>query len=191
MIIIGDVHGKLERYKEIISNSNESICVGDFGFKQQWDELHELNIPQHKINMGNHDYIPYCHTSPNSLGDYAYLPDHNIFTIRGADSIDKYHRIEGRDWFRDEEVNYTTMLSIIQSYAKHKPDIVISHDCPQTICKSIFGIHDNSFTRLLLEHLFKIHRPKQWIFGHHHKSITKNIFDTTFTCLSELEVLNL
>ena len=38
LTIIGDVHGKVERYKEIITNCEFRICVGDFGFEKECEK---------------------------------------------------------------------------------------------------------------------------------------------------------
>jgi predicted phosphodiesterase len=191
MIIIGDIHGKINQYKQLTNKYPETICVGDFGFKKQWDWLiNDSNIDSvyHKINMGNHDYIPYVNCN-YSLGNWSYYKD--IFTIRGADSIDKMYRIEGLNWFRDEEISYLKSYEILEAYERIKPKIVVTHDCPQIISEIEFNIYDKSITRNLLQELFLIHQPNLWIFGHHHESIKKEIKNTIFICLNELETFDL
>jgi len=86
MYIIGDVHGKIETYLKIVKNlKDNSLQVGDFGFKEEWDKLHNSNLDpnQHKINMGNHDHLPYLETSPYSTKNFSFWK--GIFIIRGAE----------------------------------------------------------------------------------------------------------
>ena len=191
--IIGDVHGKLERYKQIIDNCDFSICVGDFGFKNEWDEMYPVvfnKLPQqHKVNPGNHDYGPYLSKHLLSTGNFGWWPDYSIFTIRGADSIDKHLRLEGVDWFANEELNYQEQLEAYDWYCKVRPKIVISHDCPQTVMETLFGYPEKSQTRTMLQNMFDEHQPELWVFGHHHKSKDVNINGTRFVCLAELGTL--
>ncbi len=192
MIIIGDVHGKLNEYREIIDSHDESICVGDFGFKKEWDQLDEWFITghSHMINMGNHDYHPVRHTHRNSLGNWNYSIN-GIFTVAGADSIDKHHRIEGIDWFDNEELTYSEGLEVLVKYLVYKPSVVVTHDCPQYIMEYLFGYFEKSRTRQLLQAMFDEHQPDLWLFGHHHKSISCKKGRTKFICLNELETFQI
>ena len=74
-------------------------------------------------------------------------------------------------------------------YCKIKPEIVISHDCPDFIRSSLFDIpyQEGSITSQLLEQMFDFNKPKAWYFGHHHYSITDNIKKCKFQCLNELK----
>ncbi len=190
MLIIGDVHGKVGEYFSLINryDCDFSICVGDFGFKPQWDWLPVwINHDIHRINMGNHDYLPYLHESPFSLGDWQYSDYFELFSIRGAVSIDKHLRIEGVDWFSNEEVDISMGYEILDNFSRIKPRIVITHDCPQFVMGHLFGYSEKSRTRQLLEACFEIHQPELWIFGHHHRSKSEKINGTEFRCLAELE----
>lgn len=191
MIIIGDVHGKLNEYHKIIKqNSNEqSIQLGDFGFKKQHDWfLNNINSDLNKICFGNHDYIPYLN-KPHSLNNYSVF--NNVMTIRGANSIDKHLRIEGRDWFSNEEMNYSEWNDCIDYYLKVQPEIVVSHDCPSEIQKYLFGYNDSTITNQGMQSMFEFHKPKIWLFGHYHKSINEVIDGVRFICLNEMEVYKL
>lgn len=189
LTIIGDVHGKIERYKEIIDNCEFSICVGDFGFKEEWD-WHITTIKgRHWINPGNHDFGPYMKTTLPSTRNFGWWPDYQLMTIRGAESIDKHFRTEGIDWFANEELNYQEQLAAFDWYCKVKPKIVISHDCPQSVMTSLFGYPEKSQTRTMLEMMFQEHQPDFWVFGHHHKNKDVQIGRTRFVCLNELETL--
>lgn len=196
MRIIGDVHTKIARYAEIISTCTDSIQVGDFGFKEEWDWLEENVSLNHKINMGNHDYIPYLQ-KPHSLSNWSF--ERGIFTIRGAHSVDAYKRNEGLDWFSNEELNYVETNEVFDNWERIKPNIVVSHDCPKSVAEALFGmpttgINKQAFkstTRELLQGLLEIHQPSIWLFGHHHKSNDETINGTRFVCLAELEYIDL
>lgn len=196
MLVIGDVHGKINEYWKIIHKLRKvdiSIQLGDFGFKKE-HEWHLKNIDNlnHKILFGNHDYYPYLNEK-HSLGDYYHftLKGKTIMCIRGANSIDKNNRLESVDWFKEEELNYMQMRNCFDVYYNLKPDIVISHDGPQFIIQSLFGINNKSNTRTLLQQLFDNHKPKQWIFGHHHKPKVLEFEGCKFQCLKELEVIEI
>lgn len=190
MTIIGDVHGKLIPYRQMVERCSESLCVGDFGFKSEIDWHRENIHGDHWINPGNHDYIPEKNDYPYT-GNWKHFPQWNLMTIRGADSIDKAYRLEGRDWFRDEEMSYAEGITVMDIALDLKPDIIVSHDCPQYIMEQLFGYEERSFTRQLLQSIFNNHQPKFWIFGHHHKSRSIEISGTRFICLSELETFEI
>lgn len=187
MVIIGDVHGKVNQYWKLIQGVTESLQLGDFGFKEQHDWfLENVNCDNHKVLFGNHDYYPYL-DKPHSLSDYSYNPAYNLFTIRGANSIDKHVRLEGRDWFREEELEYSKFLPILDKYVELKPSIVVTHDCPQLVKEFMFGYPEKTSTNTYLQHCFEQHKPLLWIFGHYHTSKKEIISGTKFLCLDELE----
>lgn len=191
VLLIGDVHGKIEQYKNIILDSKiPSIQLGDFGFKKQYDWLEEQKFEKHhKILFGNHDYYPYVYQD-YSLGDFGYIEEYNLFYIRGAWSIDWMYRIQGRDLFINEELNTSQGNECMKLYEEIKPDFVISHDCPLIVYPLVLtnpGKIGGSPTPRLLNELFSIHEPKEWYFGHHHQSKTITIKETKFQCLNELE----
>ena len=146
-------------------------------------------LENHKWLAGNHDFYPNYPRFSQSLGDFGVWND--VFFIRGAKSIDRHHRIEGRDWFREEEMSYIEMTKCIELYEQTKPDFVISHTCPAFIKNDIFGYSDNDNTSILLKQLFEFHQPKIWVFGHMHNSIIYSHLNTTFVCLAELQTMNL
>lgn len=110
-------------------------------------------------------------------------------TVRGAFSIDRIYRTEGVDWWANEELTYKEFNEVIDVYIKYKPKIVITHDCPHSVRKHLFGIDKKSITSNGLEGLFTQHQPEIWVFGHHHISKKEMINGTKFICLAELETL--
>lgn len=210
MFIIGDVHEKHLKYLDILnditkykvkSDNFESIQIGDFGFKPSHDWLiKNIDTDKHKILFGNHDYYPYLNYN-HSLGDYGFknIIDINgnskkIFWYRGAASPDKLTRprIENLDWFENEEITDHQYINlIIDIYQIEKPDIIISHNCPQSITPFIHGYEYKTTTNQVLQNMFEIHQPEKWVFGHHHKSINIVNNNTNFICLKELELLEI
>jgi predicted phosphodiesterase len=195
--IIGDVHGKLERYLEIIIQCLYSICVGDFGFKQEWD-WHLENIPRriyghHWINPGNHDY-PWQVGYPTT-GDYKVIKParcpNTLMTIRGANSIDKHLRTNGVDWFESEELTYHEGLVALDVYSDVKPNVVVTHDCPMFLKERWFGYTEKTMTNQLLDAAWETHKPAIWVFGHHHQNKIEVIDGCTFICLAELEYIDI
>lgn len=192
LVVIGDVHGKINKYWEIlqkIGSNQKTIQVGDFGFKKEhlW-HLNNVDSATHQINFGNHDDYTFLNES-HSLSDWSYQPKAKLMTVRGACSIDKSYRIENLDWWSNEELSYKEMQNVIDFYNFNKPKVMITHDCPDYIRRYLFGIKDKSITSNGLQEMLENHQPELWVFGHHHKSIDKVINGTRFVCLNELEYL--
>lgn len=184
MLIIGDVHGQYNQYLQLLIGEEKSIQLGDLGF----DYTPLANLPlTHRFIQGNHDN--YDIKDPHALGDYGQ--HEGFYYIRGAKSIDRNARVEGVDWWRNEELSYLEFSHAIAQYATTKPDIMLSHDCPHSVCLNHFGYTDHSPTRMALQVALEHHRPKLWIFGHHHKSLDVTIDGTRFICLNILESFRL
>ncbi len=190
--IISDVHGKTAKYLEIINNTDlPTIQLGDLGFKTTHDWfIQNVWTPdlRHRVMFGNHDYYPYL-DKPYSCGNFAAFDNGRIVTIRGAASIDKIFRTEGEDWFENEELNFAEAYQALEFVLQTKPEIIISHDCPD-IAKNVMFAGRTSYssrTSNLLTGILDAYKPKQWIFGHWHQSTTANIEGVQFRCLAELE----
>jgi predicted phosphodiesterase len=182
--VIGDVHGKYERYHRIISRTKDhpyTIQLGDFGFK--YDTLKNVDHTKHVIIGGNHDNYDICGNYPHFLSDYG-----------GAYSIDKQYRTIGIDWWENEEVKIEGFMKARELYRQIKPEIMITHDCPEQIAYQMIPVGGRIFqnnTTWALQELLNIHEPKLWIFGHWHKSRTIQYGKTKFVCLDELETYDI
>ena len=109
--------------------------------------------------------------NPNTIyhkrGDYITLPDgRNILFMGGAYSIDKAHRVPGRDWFPEETITQKEIWDLPDV----RIDIVISHTAPNEFVirndmKFTFP-HDPS--RDALSYILNKYKPSQWYFGHFH-----------------------
>jgi Icc-related predicted phosphoesterase len=192
--LIGDVHGKYEKYHRILSRQKENpytLQVGDLGFK--YDTLRNVDHTKHLILPGNHDNYDTCYNYKHFLLDFGYMVNFNgidFFYYRGAYSIDKQYRTIGVDWWENEEVKIENFMKARELYRSIKPDIMISHDCPQDIAKQMLEPHQRIYeniTSWALQELLNIHQPKLWFFGHWHRSVKIQYGNTQFVCLNELE----
>jgi predicted phosphodiesterase len=196
MKVIGDVHGHYETYLDLIQGADSSVQVGDFGF--DYSCMTHVDPNSHKIIGGNHDNYDIIGDCPNYLGDYGVckLGFMEFFFVRGERSIDANLRIEGKNWWRKEELDISAAYKAIEAYEAAKPEIVISHGCPADILpfftsSSKYPLYSPSRTAQFLDSMLTIHRPKLWIFGHHHNSKTMTIKGCVFQCLNELEIIEL
>lgn len=193
LTLIGDVHGKYDRYHKIIRKTEYhpyTLQLGDFGFK--YDTLKNVDYTKHLIIGGNHDNYDTCYNYPHFLYDFGYtkLNGVDFFYYRGAYSIDRQYRTIGIDWWAQEQVSIDQFMKARELYREIKPDIVITHDCPVFMVPQYIEpnakVYEN-ITNWALGELYNIHQPKLWCHGHYHLSKTTVYGDTKFVCLNELE----
>lgn len=191
--IIGDVHGKYERYHKLIRQQDNypyTVQLGDFGFK--YETLNNVDSTKHLIIPGNHDNYNICYRYPHFLGDYGYTKLNGVefFYYRGAYSIDRQYRTVGIDWWQDEQVSIDQFMKARELYREIKPRLVITHDCPQNIAAQMLNPGDKVYENMTgwaLQELLNIHEPDYWFFGHWHQSRKIKYGNTNFICLDELE----
>ena len=196
--VIGDIHGQIRSYMKLIRDVEYSVQLGDFGFKATYDQL-DWYLDQRDYNRNNHVFVPgnhddYNHLPESALGSFGYRVVDQIgyFWIRGAFSIDHAYRNINIDWWPQEELTYSEMQLAIDIYSTTMPSMVLTHDCPESILPYLVGGDlQTSRTCQGLQSCLNIHRPRLWIFGHHH--VTKAFFDgyTVFFCLGELDYLDI
>ena len=188
IVLVGDVHGDIERLNAIARDSPEAlhIAIGDLGIGFCKDVVLAPNVAFYR---GNHDMPQASRDHPNYLCDYGYFPGHpSIYVISGGESIDKAMRIEGVSWWPDEELDIPTFLKVIDEVVRLRPEVILSHECPSSIIKMISVSHHRLYppsrTAQALQRIFELHRPKLWVFGHHHVHWYTTIRDTRFVCLA-------
>ena len=195
--LIGDVHGKYEHYHKIVRQTERhpyTLQIGDFGFK--YDTLKNVDSTRHLILPGNHDNYDTCYNHSHFLGDYGYTSLNRIefFYYRGAYSIDRQSRTIGIDWWENEQVNIDQFMKARELYRDIKPEVMITHDCPQDIALQMLEpgqrVYEN-ITSWALQELYNIHQPKLWFYGHWHRSVKIQHGNTQFVCLNELETYTL
>lgn len=189
--IIGDVHGKVKQFLELLEPDKLNIQVGDLsiniGDYLTIDNYIKKYAIQLRVVMGNHDNYQNVQFFNNFLLRGLGTMNKQIGYFSGAYSIDKHLRVENVNWFKEEELNYSEINERIKILINQNPTIMISHDCPQSICEQEFGFTDKTMTRQALELIKNEITPHFWFYGHHHKSSTITVNGTQFICLSELE----
>ena len=185
MRFIGDIHGNIGAWRQLIKGCDESIQVGDFGagfVDMPSEKKHSLN---HKFIRGNHDDPAICKASSRWIPDGTFIEKYRMMLIGGAWSIDHNMRTAGVDWWPDEQLSYVEMKEMIDKYERLKPEVMVTHDCPASIYDYGFKYNvGNQLTPAAFQAMLEIHSPKLWIFGHHHKHINLVYGQTRFVCLA-------
>lgn len=189
MRYIGDVHGKFSAYEAIVEEVEESIQVGDFGIG--FGEEPPFLTEGHRFIRGNHDNPEKCAIYPAYLGDYGMHGD--IFFAGGGYSKDAALRQPYIDWWPNEQLTWAQMKAAGDLFVQKKPDIVVTHMCPESVEESIFAfpyLYPNP-THQFLQSLLLFHTPKVWVFGHYHLSRDVKIDGCRYICLGELQYIDL
>jgi Icc-related predicted phosphoesterase len=202
----GDVHGKVREFSSILENLPSDVTsvvqVGDMGvgFDQSayWHEkLDELLMNANaRFLRGNHDNPTTCTSMKSWIRDG--LVENDIMYCGGAWSIDRSFRIEGIDWWKDEELSYEELNRVLNIYDIVRPRIMVTHDCPLSVSKKLFIDSSRSFsnqqfhtrTGAALDAMFDMHQPKLFVFGHWHYDADEVINGTRFICLNELSYID-
>lgn len=206
--LIGDVHGYFDRYKKILKESPyPTIQVGDMGvgFRKRYLDgaiAYSANPPYEKMFEGHHRFIRGNHDNPETCRNHTqWIADgtvqDNAMFIGGALSIDKDYRTEGYDYWSDEELSDVELDALVTQYIETKPEIMITHECPQSIASCFGGVYGikldprfDSRTRHAFDRMFGVHSPKLWVFGHWHNKLDYLDRGTRFVCLPELEYID-
>lgn len=211
---IGDVHGKFGRYKEILKSSvYPTIQVGDMGVgflkfphgEKTANPPYDLMVEKDALFIrGNHDNPEFCLQHPRCIKDGTVID--NMMFCGGAVSIDKAYRHEGFSWWEDEELSESDLVNVEQTYAVAKPEIMVSHECPEKIAALLVGRLNNlatpgqkwkldprwdSRTRHAFDRMHSVHQPQLWIFGHWHVRFDDIVDGTRFICLPELATIDI
>lgn len=108
-----------------------------------------------------------------------------FFTMGGAESVDRYGRVLGLSWWKNELPSKEEYEIAIENLRKHNMAVnyVITHDCDTSLIRlcSAYSFDANELNEFFrkLEFEYKLKFDK-WYFGHHH--IDKNL-DSKHRCL--------
>jgi hypothetical protein len=197
MVFLGDVHGKWRELESILVEyrGDQVVQVGDFGLgfperPREGKDPENLG-PHFKFIRGNHDNPEVCRLHPNYLGDFG-ITDYGLAYLSGAWSIDFARRTPGIDWWDEEELKSSKLQLFIDMFKREKPEFMVSHDAPYFLYDRLVrsSFKNKSRTTMALQEAFESHKPKFWVFGHHHLSMRERIKGTEFVCLDELETLD-
>lgn len=175
------------------------------GDRETYEQLvSSVDATRHRFVPGNHE--DYDHLPPHSLGDFGMACWHGVdfFFVRGAESTDREKLLQlGREagrrlWFEQEELTQEQMGAAEQEYSRARPQIVMSHDAPTHVARGAWqharrgnppnsrAMFCSSRTGDFLERLLEQHRPRLWLFGHHHHNWRQREGNTLFVCVGEL-----
>jgi UDP-2,3-diacylglucosamine pyrophosphatase LpxH len=209
MIFIGDLHGNfnvITRFLDSYPCENTIfIQVGDFGVavgESIQDTVRDLELLSKTLKKqgnrlfairGNHDNPEYF-DGRTYFGNITLVKDYSRFGIDGRDilfigggiSIDRSFRTVGYDYWTTESI------ASIQGDISDL-DIVISHEAPLIAYPDNSALwddpgnpvkSDSSKGRQILQQVFTQGQPKQWFYGHYHRSHQEIINGTKFSLLN-------
>ena len=213
----GDIHGNLFEIIDFINRFNlgkndNIIILGDCGIawrKDKKDLAQNIKLWNECGNGvklyfidGNHENFNILNSLPieNNMGKIAdniyhlhrgqvyEFENKKILVCGGADSIDKYRRIENFTWWKEEAISQETIDDIPAGHY----DYVLTHCCPRSIFEknriylsTLQFLDENKINHSsedMLEQLKNKITFDHWFFAHYH--INRNL-DEKFTCLFE------
>lgn len=213
----GDIHGNLFEIIDFINRFNlgkndNIIILGDCGIawrKDKKDLAQNIKLWNECGNGvklyfidGNHENFNILNSLPieNNMGKIAdniyhlrrgqvyEFENKKILVCGGADSIDKYRRIENFTWWKEETISQETIDDIPAGHY----DYVLTHCCPRSIFEknriylsTLQFLDENKINHSsedMLEQLKNKITFDHWFFAHYH--INRNL-DEKFTCLFE------
>lgn len=180
------------------------LHVGDFGIWPNGDKFLNTvnNMLEDKdaniyITLGNHeDYtqVRSNFTEPSSLEGHTHNPDYSrihiakrgarwnwngtsFLSVGGANSIDRFQRVEWISWWNDEQIS---TADIYNSTENGHADIMITHDAPAGINLELgastwkpeeleYAQHSRTALRAITDTV----KPELLFHGHYHKKLEK------------------
>lgn len=157
------------------------------------------------VIRGNHDDPSYFAETNNPFGfdnitvlaDYSELNllGKSILLVGGAVSVDRRFRQVGRSWWYDEDFNLK--LEDQFPYKDRQYDLVVTHTRPG-VCGAFKGFDNIQYwcdqdpdlkndlidESQQLDYLYERTKPKDWFYGHFHKSDITQYEDTRFRCIN-------
>lgn len=193
---------KLTRFAESnpwLTKNDYVIIAGDFGAVWYKPTLEKDLKPYEELPFavlfvdGNHENFDLLNSYPVSQwnggevhfikpdiihlmrGQVFELEGNTIFTFGGATSIDKYRRIEGLSWWREEMPSYEELDEGIANLKRYnnKVDYIITHSCGERALMYP-PLRTRSFQmgrypeNQMLSYFEDIISYKHWYFGHFH-----------------------
>lgn len=213
----GDIHGNLFEVIDFINRfdlgKNDNIIIlGDCGIawrKDKKDLVQNIKLWNECGNGvklyfldGNHENFNILNSLPieNNMGKIAdniyhlrrgqvyEFENKKILVCGGADSIDKYRRVENFTWWKEETISQEAIDGIPAGHY----DYVLTHCCPRSIFEenkiylsTLQFLNENKINHNsedILEQLKDKITFDHWYFGHYH--INRDL-NEKFTCLFE------
>lgn len=204
-IDIGKLSTKAWKEQKSLSRDDILIVAGDFGVPWTYGEdktdkyiLKWYSEKPYTIVFvdGNHDnedalkeeysVVRFlgakCHMLRENVfhvmrGEVLHAGGHKILCMGGAKSTDIERRTPHISWWADEEASYKEWEHCFSSLESEKPDIIVSHDAPETVVQKMIPEYSKYFMEsstqknfdMLLDDMIQNGScVKDWFFGHHH-----------------------
>lgn len=202
--MIGDIHGERSIYLNSIRDIPYTLQLGDLD--DDYSHLQSLDPACHRFLPGNYDNYDVTDHTLHALGDFGIwdVPDFGpIFFVRGAWSFDWRARVSKdvvrcgvvarkKDFWDQEELSFQLCHKAYDTYRETRPKFVVSHTCPDSIFSLVNAMGPpKTRTGTTLEAMLQAHRPKMWVFGHHHVAFDQEIQGTRFVCVNACRYLDL
>lgn len=158
---------------------------------------------------GNHENHPALATFPveewhggkvHKIADSVYhlmrgqvftIEGKTFFTMGGAESIDRYSRKEGVDWWPEEMPSYEELNTGMDNLEKvdFQVNYVLTHCAPTIVAKYLTGDYRPNTITSFFEHLPKDFGLKfdRWFFGHYHQDKTLGKFSCLYQNIVQLD----
>lgn len=119
----------------------------------------QLRIPYEAQRPSHIYHIPRGHVW--NMGGKRFMG------VGGGVSIDRNYRIIGQSWWPQEQL---TPQQIEWAKSRGKVDVLLSHDCPNTVpMKGIKNDIDSYLHRKAMEEIADVVQPDLWLHGHMHE----------------------
>ena len=158
LFLTGDCHGDFRKIysfadKMELGPNDYIIVLGDMGlfwrydrkdantFIQDFENRYDFNL---YFIEGNHENFNILNSLPEDENEMGYISKHikhlkrgrryeingkSILAIGGADSVDRFRRIEGLSWWKEEAITQEDIDRVELGYY----DYVLSHTCPLSV----------------------------------------------------------
>ena len=172
-----------ERILEILGEKNFTIAFVDgnhenFNLIKEMEEVVEWNGGHAGLLPGGIIHL--------MRGEIYNINNKRIGVCGGANSVDLWHRTEGKSWWKEEEITEIDIANLlVKTSTNNHLDIMLSHDCPADLVplvalySKINGVKISNSQRMLQLIKDTIQIDK-WYFGHWHLDLK---FDDKFECL--------
>ena len=188
MFFVGDVHGVWgdlnDRLNHTKVKDEKVFLLGDVDIgiykivgycgSTKRGKFYPKTFPDNvKFIRGNHDNPSACAKHPNFLGEYGVIEadGHKIGFLSGGFSIDRMVRVEDVDWWRNEELSTVELLKALELFESEKPDVMISHEAPESLARLMFQgevLIPTRTSQALDSVLVNVKSIKSWFCGHYH-----------------------
>jgi len=105
-------------------------------------------------------------------GEVYTIDDKKFFVMGGSYSIDKYNRVDGVSWWKEEEPNMTEINYALDNLEKHNNnvDYILGHTAPKSIILKCVDKYyrNNDSTARFFDHIIDIVQFKIFYCGHWH-----------------------